>query len=145
MIKKQEILERKLETVKKQLISNVILAIIAILVLMFVPWIQFENFMFRISLENIIAVIVLIVCIVRGFSLRSKKEDIETCRILQIHQPQNLLEQLGCLAYFLKIFFYLILHHHICLTCEISTESDHTYQIHEKYLSVLIFYYCKVK
>ncbi len=34
--------------------------------------------MFKISLENIIAFVVLIICIVRNFSLRSKKEDIET-------------------------------------------------------------------
>lgn len=77
MVEQREILEKKLETVKKQLTHNTILGVIAILILVFVPWVQFENFMFRISLENIIAFIVLVVCIVRGFSLRSKKEELE--------------------------------------------------------------------
>ena len=73
----KEILKKKLETVNKQLTNNVIVAIIAILVMVFVPWVKFENFMFKFSLENIIAFIVLIVCIARGFSLRSKKEELE--------------------------------------------------------------------
>lgn len=74
---KKKILEKRLEAVNKQITSNVIIGIIAILVLVFVPWIQFENFMFRISLETIIAFVVLVVSLVRGFTLRSKKEEIE--------------------------------------------------------------------
>ena len=73
----RELVERKLKTVKKQLTNNTILGVIAILILGFVPWIQFENFMFKISLENIIAFYVLIVCIIKGFSLRSKKKELE--------------------------------------------------------------------
>jgi len=78
MVEKKEVLDKKLETVKKQLNRNFVIEIIAILILVFVPWIRFENFMFKISLDSIIALVILIVCIVRGFSLRSKKEDIET-------------------------------------------------------------------
>ncbi|MBU0470536.1 MAG: hypothetical protein KKA62_04365 [Nanoarchaeota archaeon] len=75
---RKRVLEKRLETVNKQITSNVIIGIIAILVLIFVPWIQFENFMFRISLETIIAFVVLIVSLVRGFTLRGKKEEIES-------------------------------------------------------------------
>src|SRR3989338_460345 len=73
----QKVLEKKLENIKKQLTTNAILVIIAALVLIFVPMMTFENFMFKFSLEVIIAFVVLIVCVVRSFTLRSKKEELE--------------------------------------------------------------------
>ena len=77
MTEKKEILEKKLEAVKKQINRNIIMAVAAIIFLVFIPIAKFENFMFEISGEAIIAFVLLIVSIVRGVSLRTKKEDIE--------------------------------------------------------------------
>ena len=54
MTQKKEILKKRLEVVKKQLTTNMIFGILSILVLTFLPWVQFENFMLRINLENIL-------------------------------------------------------------------------------------------
>jgi len=77
MVEQREILQKRLEAVNKQISSNIIIAIICILVLVFVPVMKFENFRFEFSLEVIIAFFVLIFSIFRGFTIRSKKEDIE--------------------------------------------------------------------
>ena len=99
MVEQREILQKRLEAVNKQISSNIIIAIICILVLVFVPVMKFENFRFEFSLEVIIAFFVLIFSIFRGFTIRSKKEDIEA----GVHEKytviiERLEEQLGVCA-----------------------------------------------
>jgi hypothetical protein len=76
--KKRKILKNRLETAKKQRTYNGVLAIIAILILVFVPLVQFQNFVFKISIETILAFFVLIVCTIRAFSLGSKIQEMES-------------------------------------------------------------------
>ncbi len=77
MPSKKHILEAKLETVNKQLNHNMWTGIIGIVLVVFVPLVKFENFMLNFSLESIIGFIFFISSVIRGFSLKTKKEDIE--------------------------------------------------------------------
>lgn len=73
----QNKLEQKLKLLKDQRLGNAIMIIIAILILLFVPLFTFKNLRIELSLEWIIALVVLIVGIVRSIILNSKIEDLE--------------------------------------------------------------------
>lgn len=90
MLEKKEVLEKKLKAVNKQINGDIITIIIAILFLVFVPIVKFENFVFKIDISVIIIFIALVVCIVRRFSLQSKKEDIEA--ELSVYQKEEIRE-----------------------------------------------------
>jgi hypothetical protein len=70
-------LKQKLKLFKDQRLGNGIMVIIAVLILIFVPLATFENLRFELSLEWIIAFVVLIVGIVRAVILNSKIEELE--------------------------------------------------------------------
>jgi len=91
MVEKRELLEKRLENVKKQIKYNIAMAVIAILILIFVPIVKFENFVFQISIETIIAFILLIVAIGKCISLRTKKEDIEA--ELSVYSEEKIKEE----------------------------------------------------
>jgi len=75
----KEYLENKLQSVNNQILWNRIITIIAIIYILFFPLTSFDadNFRINFHLEWIIAFIVMIVGIVRVFTLGSKKKDIE--------------------------------------------------------------------
>ncbi len=73
----QDKLDQKLELFKNQRLGNGIMIIIALLVLIFVPLVTFENLRFEFSIEWIIAFILLIVGIVRAITLNSKISELE--------------------------------------------------------------------
>jgi cytochrome bd-type quinol oxidase subunit 2 len=85
----KEHLKNKLQSVNNQLLWNGIITIIAIAFILFFPLTSFDanNFRININLEWIIAFIVMIVGIVRAFTLRSKKKDIEDD--LSFHNKKN--------------------------------------------------------
>ena len=87
MIAKKEILEKKLEAVNRQISYNILVGIAGILLILFVPLVYFENFMLTFSLESIIGFILFISSVIRGFSLRTKKEDIEV--ELSVYQKKD--------------------------------------------------------
>lgn len=77
MVDPETILQKKLEVTKNQHTWNLIIGIFAFLIMLFNPWVKFENLTFKVSAENIIALIVFVICLAKGFSLRNKIEDLE--------------------------------------------------------------------
>lgn len=77
MPNKKQILEAKLEAVKKQENHNILMGISGIFLIVFVPLVKFENFKLTFSLESIIGFIIFIGSVIRAFSLRTKREDLE--------------------------------------------------------------------
>lgn len=77
MNKKREILEKKLKRIKEQMFRDSVLVVMAIFVLIFIPLVSVEDQMFKISIENIIAFIVLVGCFIRGFHLKNRKDELE--------------------------------------------------------------------